>query len=271
MFRWLRHRLRVKLLRLAEEVAERHFARCEQLAERHRRELEELVHRETERLVRLLQEVEFRDRRDIHAAAERYAVASTEQFVREHLPTTPAFPHPQETLEHALSLAPAAGMALEFGVFTGGTLKIIAAARGGREVYGFDSFQGLPEDWRSNIPAGTFRLERPPDVDGAQLVIGSFADTLPGFLRTHPGPVAFAHLDADLYRSTKTALDHIGPRLVPGSVLIFDEYFNYPGWENHEHRAWREFVERNRVRFDYLCYTSNNEQLAVRLHEVNPP
>jgi predicted O-methyltransferase YrrM len=261
----IRHLLRASLMRIADEAADRHYARCEQLIEKLRQDLESAQRQESERLTRVAQDIEFRARRDIAAAGERSAVASTEQFVREHLPTARTFPHPGETLEHALSLAPADGMACEFGVFSGSTLKTIAAARDGRDVYGFDSFEGLPEDWRTNIPAGAFRAEEVPEVDGATIVAGWFSDTLPGFLARHAGPVAFLHLDADLYSSTKTVLDQIGDRLRPGSVVLFDEYFNYPGWERHEHRAWREFVAERSVDFEYLCYTSNNEQLAVRV------
>ncbi|WP_081736303.1 class I SAM-dependent methyltransferase [Amycolatopsis orientalis] len=254
---------------MVDETAERQHARTELLVERIGRELrtdvEAIVRRETDRLAQALRDVEFRARRDIDAAGERNAVSATEEFVREHLPTATTFPHPRETLQYALDLAPAGGMALEFGVYSGSTLKVIANARAGHEVYGFDSFQGLPEDWRPNIPAGAFTAERPPEVDGAELVVGWFADTLAGFLDEHPGPVAFLHLDADLYSSTKSVLDHVGPRLRPGSIVLFDEYFNYPGWEKHEHRAWREYVERSGTEFDYLCYTSNNEQLAVRI------
>ena len=154
-------------------------------------------------------------------------------------------------------------MALEFGVYQGRTLKIIAKARKHNQVFGFDSFQGLPEDWRSNIAAGTFATGQLPDVAGAELVVGWFNDTLPGFLADHPGPVAFLHLDADLYSSTATVLEQVGHRLKTGSVLVFDEYFNYPGWEEHEHRAWQEFVAKTGIMFRYAAYTCNNEQVVV--------
>lgn len=265
MLNRIRHALRASLLRLVDDAAERHLARFEQLAEKLRQDFENVARHEGERLARVAYEIEFRARRDINAAGERHAVASTEAFVREQLPTVRTFPHPGETLDHALSLAPESGMACEFGVFSGSTLKTIAAARSGRDVYGFDSFRGLPEDWRANIPAGAFHAERVPEVDGATIIAGWFSETLPGFLAEHPGPVGFLHLDADLYSSTKTVLGEIGDRLRPGTVVLFDEYFNYPGWEGHEHRAWREFVADHGVEFEYLCYTSNNEQLAIRI------
>jgi hypothetical protein len=57
-------------------------------------------------------------------------------------------------------------------------------------------------------------------------------------------------------------LDLAGERLVRGTVIVFDEFFNYPGWQQ---RAWTEFVARAGVPFDYLAYTANDEQVAVRL------
>ncbi len=243
VFNRIRHELRARFIRVVEEV----------------------VVREVDRTIKAVHDVEFRSRRDLHAAGERDAVAASERFAREVMPTATTFTHPRPTLEHALALAPTEGMALEFGVFSGGTLRMISEARRGSQVYGFDSLKGLPEDWRPNIPARTFETDRIPQVPGAELVVGWFEDTLPEFLAEHPGQVAFLHIDCDLYSSTKTVLDHVGPRLAPGAVIVFDEYFNYPGWEQHEHRAWQEYVARTGVRFHYEAYTSNNEQVVIRL------
>jgi predicted O-methyltransferase YrrM len=206
---------------------------------------------------------EIRDRRDMIAAGERDAVSSSARFVREAMPGARTFPRPAATLDHALGLAPRGGMALEFGVYTGTTLRAIAAARPGGEVYGFDSFQGLPEDWRAGFAAGAFGDAEPPDVPGAELVVGWFADTLPAFLDAHPGPVDLLHLDADLYSSTATVLEHVGPRLRPGSVVVFDEYLNHPGWEEGEHRAWSEYTARTATGFSYEAFTHDNEQVVV--------
>jgi hypothetical protein len=158
-------------------------------------------------------------------------------------------------------------MALEFGVFTGTTLAIIADARGG-DVYGFDSFQGLPAAWRPGFPEGMFGVDNLPDVPGSELVVGLFADVLPGFLADHPGHVDFLHVDCDLYSSTVTVLEQVGPRLRPGSVVVFDEYLNYPGWLEHEYRAWTEYVAKSGIEFDYEGYTADNEQVTVRVTAV---
>ncbi len=248
----LRRSMRDRLVRVVNEVVDAHY-----------REHEAALTAGVERVLQAVAEVEFRSRRDLWAAGEREAAASSARFVRAVMPTARAFDDPIMTLEHALSLAPSEGMALEFGVYQGRTLTVIANARKHGQVFGFDSFQGLPEDWRSNIPAGTFATGQLPDVAGAELIVGWFDDTLADFLAHHPGPVAFLHLDADLYSSTVTILEHVGPRLRPGSVIVFDEYFNYLGWEQHEHRAWQEFVAKTGITCQYAAYTCNNEQVAV--------
>ena len=226
----------------------------------HRQQLEELHRLRTD-----VRDLEMRMRRDLMHANERDAATDSARFVLEVMPTVRHLPDPRATLEYGLSLAPAEGMALEFGVYSGSTLKVIANARGGEQVYGFDSFQGLPEHWRTGFPAGTFSTDGLPDVPGAELVVGLFEDTLPGFVAEHDGPVAFLHVDCDLYSSTVTVLEHVGPRLREGSVVVFDEYFNYPGWREHEHRAWCEYTERHGLRFEYQGYTGDNEQVVVRL------
>ncbi|MDN5933133.1 MAG: class I SAM-dependent methyltransferase [Pseudonocardia sp.] len=257
----LRAALRARIVGAVDEVVARH--RAEQNHEL-RAQIDASVRAEVDRIVAEIRDVEIRDRRDTIAAAERDAVASTARFVQQEMREARSFAHPVATLEHALTLAPSGGLALEFGVFTGITLAIIAAARSGR-VYGFDSFEGLPENWRSGFDTGAFAVDGLPDVPGADLVVGLFADTLPGFLAAHPGPVDLLHLDADLHSSTACVLETVGPRLRPGSVVVFDEFFNYPGWERHEARAWREHVDAHGIAFRYEAYTHDNEQVVVRL------
>ncbi|MFC9786937.1 class I SAM-dependent methyltransferase [Rhodococcus sp. NPDC127528] len=214
-----------------------------------------------------LAELEERERRDITHALDVRAAADTAAFVLDRMPTAEVRWDPHETLRYALDLVRGDGLALEFGVASGTTLTIVAEMLrpAGHDVFGFDVFTGLPEAWRTGFPAGEFARESVPAVPGAQIVEGLFEDTLPGFLASHPGPIAFAHLDADLYSSTATVLGLIGNRLRPGTVLVFDEFFNYPGWQQHEYRAWTEFVDRTGVRFEYLAYTGNHEQVVVRV------
>jgi len=254
VFTRLRHSARVRFIRAVEQAVETRL-----------RGQQDILCSHIDQVVEAVRDVEVRSRRDVFAAAEHEAAATSARFATTHMPTVPIFHNPHATLEYAVKLAPSGGMALEFGVYSGTTLEIISRLRGNDQVYGFDSFEGLPEDWRSTFPRGTFGLTQLPSVPGAELVVGWFDRTLPAFLAEHGDPVMFLHIDADLYSSAKTVLEHVGPRLVPGSVIVFDEYFNYPGWEQHEHRAWQEFVESTGMPFQYEAYTANHEQVVIRI------
>jgi hypothetical protein len=48
-------------------------------------------------------------------------------------------------------------------------------------------------------------------------------------------------------------------------VIVFDEYFNYPGWQLDEFRAWQEFVAKNAIKYEYIGYVSRHQKVAVRV------
>ncbi|AWK70602.1 hypothetical protein CBI38_02470 [Rhodococcus oxybenzonivorans] len=286
MFEGFRRKARLKLQRAVYEVVAESDRRSRELHEnQHDQTLAELsaTNQELSRVLselsdarmevsdvqQRLGELEQQARRDITQALDVGATNQSAAFVLEHMPKAPVFWNPHDTLRYGLSQVQIPGMALEFGVASGTTLRIIAEQLkdAQHEVFGFDVFSGLPQTWRTGFPAGEFAQEKMPQVRGAQLVPGLFEDTLADFLDTHPDPVSFVHLDADLYSSTKTVLDRIGLRLVAGTVIVFDEFFNYPGWQEHEYRAWKEFVDRTEIGFEYLGYTANHEQVVVRITE----
>jgi hypothetical protein len=165
-------------------------------------------------------------------------------------------------LAHALRLVDRGGLFLEFGVATGQTISQIADLSRGR-VFGFDSFEGLPEPWRTGFPKGCFSGEIPPVPPNVSIVKGWFAETLPKFIQEHTEPVAFLHVDCDLYSSTKCIFDSLYPRIGQGCVIVFDEYFNYPGWQNHEHKAFMEFVNRHQLDFRYDAFVPGHQQVCV--------
>lgn len=255
--------------KLMNAVREAHDPQVEQLRtalEASRQRVDELGHQVAE-LHREVVASEIRQRRDLMAAGERAAVATSAAYVAEHFLEAHPLPFPHDTLRHVLALAPTGGLALELGVASGTTLGIIAEARD-ETVYGFDVFTGLPESWRPGFPEGMFAQEELPQVEGAELVVGLFEDTLPGFLDEHEGPIDFLHVDCDLYSATVTALEVLGPRLQPGSIVLFDEYFNHQNWESGEAKAWAEHVERYGLTYTYVAYTIDNEQVAVRIDSV---
>jgi predicted O-methyltransferase YrrM len=268
---------RQKLQRAMEEVVETEHAESIQRLEAMHAESMARIQELSDRIdavgdrvgaaIDRINDVEFRTRRDISYALDIDATADTAAFVQEHMPKAPVFWNPHDTLRFALGEVDGSGLALEFGVATGTTLALIAEALSTEHrVVGFDTFDGLPELWRTGFPVGEFAQKAVPDVPGAELLTGLFEDSLPGFLAGGDDPIAFVHLDADLYSSTKTVLDLIGDRIAAGAVIVFDEFFNFPGWREHEYRAWCEFVDRSGRTFDYLGYTGNNEQVVIRLH-----
>ena len=280
MLNRLKTAARQKLQRAVAEVVEAESSRAQQHAQQQQqdRHAEDLaaLNRMNHQLddvtallgavTRRLDDLEFRARRDLSYAQDAQAARESAVFAVEYMPKVPVFWHPHDTLRFALGEIKGPGLALEFGVATGATLAIIAdAVARDRDVVGFDSFAGLPEAWRTGFPAGEF-AQPPPEVPGARVGTGLFEDTVPAFLAETDEPIAFLHLDADLYSSTKTVLDLAGDRLAPDAVVVLDEFFNYPGWQEHEFRAWSEFIERTGRTFEYLAYTGNNEQVVVRLH-----
>ena len=156
------------------------------------------------------------------------------------------------------------GLALEFGVHKGGTINFIASQIK-QTIFGFDVFfTGLPEDWQGMARAGHFRVAELPDVrPNVELVVGLFEDTLPTFVDTHPGPIRILHVDCDLYSSAKTIFKFAGHKIAKGTVIMFDEYFNYPGWRLHEFRAFQEFIEWAGLRYEYLCSVTSHQQVSV--------
>ena len=158
------------------------------------------------------------------------------------------------------------GQVLEFGVATGRTLNHFARCLPTKTVYGFDGFDGLPEDWTSRMPKGFFKRSSLPCVrDNCKLVVGWFNETLPNFVKTHQEPVALLHVDCDLYSSAVTVLSELEKQIVPGTVIVFDEYFNYPGWQLDEFKAWQEFVAKHNIKYQYIGYVSKHQKVAVRV------
>ena len=146
-----------------------------------------------------------------------------------------------------------AGSILEFGVFKGESLRGLSNLFPQRTLYGFDSWEGLPEDWvRSDTSVyreGHFKTPKPEMPDNVTLIEGFFEDTLPEWLDNNFMGIALIHIDADLYSSAKFVLDTLDPFIVPGARIIFDELVDwqdsgvYPEWPQGEWKALCEWLE----------------------------
>jgi hypothetical protein len=154
-------------------------------------------------------------------------------------------------------------MVLEFGVAAGHHINKIAQMTE-RTVFGFDSFEGLPDAW-SLWPKGHYDMgARLPEVLGnVRLIKGWFHESLPPFLEMHKDTVAFVHVDCDLYASTETVLELLHPRFVPGTTIVFDDFMCEPGWEKEEHKAFFDYVKRHQVAFKYIGYVAEIPSCAA--------
>ena len=170
-------------------------------------------------------------------------------------------------MDRAMDAVVGDGMLVEFGVWTGRSLNHIARRFPDRTVYGFDSFEGVPDPWIFREKAFRDIPAIPAVGENVELVQGWFDVTIPAFLDIHAGPCAFINIDSDVYSSAKTIFDCLGDRIIPGTVIFFDEFFNYPGWKTGEFKAWTEFVEDRHVKFEYLGFTGRSVNKDIRVKQ----
>ena len=154
------------------------------------------------------------------------------------------------------------GAVVEFGCYVGTTSLFISRwlsiQKCPREFHVYDSFQGLPE-----------KTSRDQSRAGDQFVAGALAASKKQFVLNYkkaslplpiihkgwfneltrddlPEKIAVAFLDGDYYESIATSLQLAWPRLLPGAVVVIDDYANeaLPGAA----RAVDEWLRAHHVR-----------------------
>jgi O-methyltransferase len=160
----------------------------------------------------------------------------------------------------------------EFGVYRGGCawmLLSLAELDPSRRLHLFDTFEGIPDanltdKEREEQFAGRLsdtstqyvaELLRPWDPI-PRLVAGDVFDTLPS---TETGPLAFVHLDLNAARPTRHVLEHVYDRLVPGGLVVFDDY----GWRGYEDQR-REIDEFLRERPEVLVALPTGQAVLTK-------
>jgi len=132
---------------------------------------------------------------------------------------------------------------LEFGVYEGRSMRWWSEHlhQPGARLIGFDSFEGLPADWRPGLGRGHFSTDRTPEIadERVSFVTGWFDDTLPAFVIPEHDQL-IVNVDCDLYFSADTVLRWVETHLVPGTLVYFDELPD----RDHEWRAFTESLER---------------------------
>jgi len=228
----------------------------------------ELIKQKAKRaLCRLVDKEITRISQDMGYEKKLLARSESTKYVLEKMQESEVFFDKKSLMNHSIKSCANDGLICEFGVYKGDSINQISRVLPEREVHGFDSFEGLPESWRTGFEKGEFNLRRkaPRVNENVKLHIGWFDEVLPEFCNQNTQDVAFLHIDCDIYSSTKTVFNYLGDRLKPGSIIVFDEYFNYPGWQAHEYRAFREFVNEANISYEYLAYNELHEQVSVIL------
>ena len=209
-----------------------------------------------------------RELADLQAPA--FILDSVDFALAERAPDARLLACPYATLTFALETAPREGLVVDLGVFHAASTNFLAA-RTERTVYGFDSFEGLPEAWGHHA-AGAYSVGgRLPEVRAnVDLRPGWFDDTLPVFAAERPAheAVALINVDCDIYSSTKTALDALAPRITDGTVMVFDEYFATASWREDEHRALMEAAAAYGWTPRYLSFNGFSKQAVVRIERA---
>lgn len=205
------------------------------------------------------------DRKNLAHQLTRMAAMESADYIVKNMMKVRSFPKVQELWEYALNAVNVKGLYLEFGVYSGRSINYFSNYKKDVTFYGFDSFEGLSEDWRTGFPKGIFKCNEPDVNENVTLIKGYFEDTLLDFVSGHEEACAFVHIDCDLYSSTKVVFDYLRPKIGSGTVIIFDEYFNYPDWQNGEYRAFQEFVSENGMAYEYIAYRDTHEQVVVRI------
>ena len=156
---------------------------------------------------------------------------------------------------------------LEFGVFEGDSIRQWCAlnANANSRFFGFDSFEGLPEDWHSGKRKGAFSTDgRIPQIADHRVsfVAGWFQKTLRGFMASyHPRSQIVIHIDCDLYSSTLYCLTTLDPVITPGTLLVFDDFFD----ALHVYRALTDYCSAYVRQYRLLARSHELGQVAIAM------
>lgn len=147
---------------------------------------------------------------------------------------------------------------LEFGVYKGGTIKQLRNSFDKEmKIFGFDSFEGLPEDWvGTTCVKGDMSTDGiVPSIEGVTFYKGWFNETIPLYKKEYDpsNMISILHVDCDLYSSTIEVLYSLRERIAPGTILVFDEwYYNHRDNESnrqHEQKAFFEWTKEFNIKY----------------------
>lgn len=180
-------------------------------------------------------------------------------------------------LEHSLKSAKLKGVIFEFGVYQGNSVRKMAELTDSK-IFGFDSFEGLPEPWihgRKDFKKGHFAVAQLPEVpESVELIKGFFDKTLIPFVskfRLTGEKIRLIHIDCDLYSSAIFVLKTLNDLIDVGTVILFDELCDfsddgsrYPNWLDGEWKALNEWSDRFGREYEIIG-RSTKEQAAIKV------
>tara|TARA_B110000971_G_C19982850_1_gene488173 strand:+ start:878 stop:1597 length:720 start_codon:yes stop_codon:yes gene_type:complete len=155
------------------------------------------------------------------------------------------------------------GLYLEFGVHKGRSINLLSKLIKDKTIYGFDSFEGLREDWKgTQATKGTFDLKGqiPKLNKNVSPIKGWIQDTLPNFIKKSEN-INFVHIDVDTYSTSNFILKTIKPFLNDGAIILFDEMYNCIGWEENEYKSLIENF--NEAEYNYLAFSKEDSQVLI--------
>lgn len=214
----------------------------------------------------LIYKLAWKHSKNMMAESQRHAVDASTKFAFTNFLGARIFHSKHAVMDYAISESSVDGFVAEFGVFTGEMLNYLAH-KFSHVVYGFDVFTGLPETWRVGYDKGHFDTTGMTlhFAENCKLYKGLFSETLPIFKKEVAIEAKLIHIDSDLYSSALDVLYSLSERIVPGTIIVFDEFVNLHGWENGEVKAWQEFVKANDVKFEYIAWNVVGEEVAVKI------
>lgn len=148
----------------------------------------------------------------------------------------------------------AAGAIVECGVFKGASFARWAKFREllsncmSQKIIGFDIFGKFPEatldkdikqreqyldaagDQSISVDQLKTVLNQHSLGENVELVQGDILKTIPEYVNNHPElKIAMLIVDVDIYEPTKVALENLYPLVVPGGVVVLDDYAMWEG------------------------------------------
>lgn len=155
---------------------------------------------------------------------------------------------------------------LEFGVAAGHSFIwwLEQNKSSGSRFYGFDTFDGLPEDWGPFKKGSFSNNNQEPEIkdDRGKFYTGLFQQTLPGFLKEFDSKKKnVIMMDADLHSATLYTLTMLSPYFKKGDIIFFDE-FVVP---THEFKAYLEFVQSHYINLELIAAANNYYFVAFKV------